>query len=56
MGRGQRFRERNQLKIHEHQAKQLMAGRGIPVPLGRVARTVDEAAAAVRPLISWNPG
>jgi succinyl-CoA synthetase beta subunit len=28
-----------------------MASRGIPVPLGRVARTVDEAAAAVRPLI-----
>ena len=39
------------MKIHEHQAKQLMAGRGIPVPLGRVARSVDEAVAAVRPLI-----
>ena len=46
-----------QLKIHEHQAKQLMAGRGISVPLGRVARSVDEAVAAVRPLIeeSGNP-
>jgi succinyl-CoA synthetase beta subunit len=45
------------LKIHEHQAKQLLAARGIPVPEGRVARTVDEAAAAVRPLIesSGNP-
>ena len=45
------------MKIHEHQAKQLMASRGIPVPLGRVARSVDEAAAAVRPLIeeSGNP-
>ena len=45
------------MKIHEHQAKQLMAARGIPVPLGRVARSVDEAAAAVRPLIeeSGNP-
>jgi succinyl-CoA synthetase beta subunit len=45
------------LKIHEHQAKQLLAARGIPVPLGRVARTVDEAVAAVRPLIegSGNP-
>ncbi len=34
-----------------------MAARGIPVPLGRVARTVDEAVAAVRPLIgeSGNP-
>jgi succinyl-CoA synthetase beta subunit len=39
------------LKIHEHQAKQLMAARGIPVPAGRVARSVDEAVAAVRPLI-----
>jgi succinyl-CoA synthetase beta subunit len=45
------------VKIHEHQAKLLMAARGIPVPLGRVARTVDEAVAAVRPLIeeSGNP-
>jgi succinyl-CoA synthetase beta subunit len=45
------------LKIHEHQAKQLLAARGIPVPLGRVARSVDEAVAAVRPLIqeSGNP-
>ena len=45
------------MKIHEHQAKQLMAVRGIPVPMGRVARSVDEAVAAVRPLIeeSGNP-
>ena len=45
------------MKIHEHQAKQLMAARGIPVPLGRVARSVDEAVAAVRPLMeeSGNP-
>ena len=39
------------MKIHEYQAKQLMAARGIPVPAGRVATTVDEAVAAVRPLI-----
>jgi succinyl-CoA synthetase beta subunit len=39
------------LKIHEHQAKQLMGARGIPVPAGRVARSVEEAVAAVRPLI-----
>lgn len=34
-----------------------MAARGIPVPQGRAARTVDEAVAAVRPLIeeSGNP-
>ena len=45
------------MKIHEYQAKELMAARGIPVPMGRVATTVDEAAAAVRSLIeeSGNP-
>ena len=45
------------MKIHEYQAKGLMADRGIPVPLGRAATTADEAVAAVRPLIeeSGNP-
>lgn len=45
------------MKIHEYQAKELMAERGIAVPLGRVATTVDEAVSAVRPLIdeSGNP-
>ncbi len=45
------------MKIHEYQAKQLMASRGIPVPMGRMATSVDEAVAAVRPLIeeSGNP-
>ncbi len=45
------------MKIHEYQAKALMADRGIAVPKGRVAMTVDEAVAAVRPLIedSGNP-
>ena len=45
------------MKIHEHQAKELMASRGIAVPLGTVATTVEEAVAAVRPLIeeSGNP-
>jgi succinyl-CoA synthetase beta subunit len=45
------------LKIHEHQAKELMSARGIPVPKGRVARTVEEAVSAVLPLIeeSDNP-
>jgi succinyl-CoA synthetase beta subunit len=45
------------LKIHEYQAKQIMAARGIAVPMGRMATTVDEAVAAVRPLIeeSGNP-
>jgi len=45
------------VKIHEYQAKSLMADRGIAVPMGRVATTVNEAVAAVRPLIeeSGNP-
>ncbi|MGF1617044.1 MAG: ADP-forming succinate--CoA ligase subunit beta [Acidimicrobiia bacterium] len=45
------------MKIHEYQAKQLMGERGIAVPSGQMATTVDEAVAAVRPLIeaSSNP-
>jgi succinyl-CoA synthetase beta subunit len=39
------------MKIHEYQAKQLMAAKGIPVPEGRVATTPEEAVAAVRPLV-----
>ena len=34
------------MKIHEYQAKQLLAAAGVPVPKGIVARTGDEAAAA----------
>ncbi|HSJ27925.1 MAG TPA: ADP-forming succinate--CoA ligase subunit beta [Acidimicrobiia bacterium] len=45
------------MKIHEYQAKQLMAERGISVPQGTVATTVEEAVAAVGPLVeaSGNP-
>jgi succinyl-CoA synthetase beta subunit len=45
------------LKIHEHQAKELLSARRIPVPQGRAAFTVEEAVAAVRPLVeaSGNP-
>jgi succinyl-CoA synthetase beta subunit len=39
------------VKVHEYQAKELMAARGIPVPRGRVATSVAAAVAAVRPLI-----
>jgi len=39
------------VKIHEYQAKSLMKERGIPVPEGVVAITVEAAVAAVRPLI-----
>jgi len=34
------------MKIHEYQAKQLLAAAGVPVPRGIVARTPEEAAAA----------
>src|SRR3979490_2685169 len=33
------------MKIHEYQAKALLAKYGVPVPRGEVARTVDEAEA-----------
>jgi succinyl-CoA synthetase beta subunit len=39
------------VKIHEYQAKALMAQRGIVVPAGVVATTVDQAVGAVRPLV-----
>ncbi len=39
------------MKIHEYQAKQLMKAHGIAVPIGQVATTVDEAVAAVRPVV-----
>jgi len=45
------------LKIHEYQAKELLAPFGVTVPLGRAATTVEEAVQAVRPLVeeSGNP-
>ena len=45
------------MKLHEYQAKELLKARGIAVPEGQVARTVEEAVAAVRPLVegSGNP-
>src|SRR5438128_330283 len=36
------------MKIHEYQAKTLLAHYGVPVPRGEVCRTVDEAEAAAR--------
>ncbi len=38
------------MNIHEYQAKELLRGRGAPVPDGSVAWTPDEAAAAARAL------
>ncbi len=39
------------MKIHEYQAKELLKEHGISVPLGKLASSVEEAVAAVRPLI-----
>ena len=36
------------MKIHEYQAKSLLAKYGVPVPNGKVAYTVDEAVAAAK--------
>lgn len=38
------------MKLHEFQAKEILAKYGIPVPRGRVARTPDEAATIAREL------
>jgi succinyl-CoA synthetase beta subunit len=38
------------MKIHEYQGKELFAKAGVPIPKGIVARTADEAAAAVTTL------
>jgi succinyl-CoA synthetase beta subunit len=38
------------MKIHEYQAKQLLASAGVAVPRGRVARSAEEAAEAFRAL------
>ena len=38
------------MKLHEYQAKELLARYGVPTPEGRVARTADEAAEAAEAL------
>ncbi len=38
------------MKLHEYQAKELLARYGVPVPQGRVARTPDEAETITREL------
>jgi succinyl-CoA synthetase beta subunit len=38
------------MKLHEYQAKELLARYGVPVPKGRVARTPDEAEAIAKEL------
>ncbi len=41
------------MKIHEYQAKQVLAGYGVPIPKGAVAHTVDEAVAVAASLGAW---
>ena len=38
------------MKVHEYQAKELLARYGVPIPRGRVAATADEAEAIAREL------
>src|SRR5665213_92724 len=38
------------MKIHEHQAKEILKKYGVPVPIGYVAYTVDQAVEAARKL------
>ena len=38
------------MKIHEYQAKAILAQYGVPVPRGEVAFTVEEAEAAAKRL------
>ncbi len=40
------------MKLHEHQAKEMLRAAGIPVPAGRVAFSVDEAEEAARAIIA----
>ena len=39
------------MKIHEYQARELLAESGIPVPLGAMVQTVDEAEAQAKELV-----
>ena len=41
------------MNIHEYQAKELLASFGVPTPKGKVAYTVDEAAAIAGDLMCW---
>ena len=36
------------MKVHEHQARDILSAAGVPVPEGAVARSVDEAVAAAK--------
>ncbi len=40
------------MKIHEYQAKEILAKYGVPVPKGEVANTLEEAIAVARTLLA----
>ena len=40
------------MKIHEYQAKEILAKYGVPVPKGEVANTLEEANAVARTLFA----
>ncbi len=40
------------MKVHEYQARELLAGAGIPVPAGKMVQTVDDAEAAAKAVFS----
>ena len=44
------------MKIHEYQAKEILAKYGVPVPRGEVANTPEEAAAVARKLFAEGAG
>jgi len=44
------------MKIHEYQAKEILAKYGVPVPKGEVANTPEEAAAVARKLFAEGAG
>ncbi len=46
------WRSQLKMKIHEYQAKEILAKYGVPVPRGEVANTPEEAAAVARKLFA----
>jgi len=51
----QRLDGHKRMKIHEYQAKQILAEYGVAVPRGEVANTLEEASTAARKLLPAAP-
>src|ERR1700689_5240475 len=47
-------RERDQMDIHEYQAKELLAGYGVPIQRGAVAYSPEQASFAASELGGWH--